>query len=501
MSRAAEIDWFGVRPANRNLRQQAIRGGAMTLAAKVAMGVLRLGSMLIFARVLAPADFGVVAMAMAVIGIGHLFRDMGLSAATVQRHEITASQVNTLFWLNSGLGGLMTLLAAISAPFLASFYADERLFGATLLLSLSFLVNSLGTQHLALLRRNLRLGLVARINVVSVLLSISIGLAMALQGFGHWSLVAVALTADCVLTIAAWLACTWRPGRPAWDPSVRAMLNFAGFLVAFSLLAYLARSLPTFLLGKLQGAAAVGVYTRAFRVTMKLAGYITEPPRIVAISVLARLQDQPERFRSYYLRGIRLMMLAAAPASAYIFLSGDDLILLLLGDQWTETGALLRWFALALVPQVLGNSTGWIYMALGRSKQMMWWGICGWTAMLIGFLIGARHGTTGFAIAYAASIFATFLPALWAGFRNTHIRLRDAFEAVWRPVIAALAALLVLLVTQGETAAWSLFLRVPVDAMVFGTAYSLIVLGALRQWPFIADILREFRQRRHGSTS
>ena len=144
--------------------------------------------MMVLARLLIPKDFGLVGMVTAATGILGLLKDAGLSAASVQRASITRAQTSTLFWINLAVGGLLATFCVGLAPALAAFYGDRRLFWVTVVSGTGFILNGAAVQHQAMLQRAMRFGMIATINIISLILSIAIGVGMAMAGgdTGRW---------------------------------------------------------------------------------------------------------------------------------------------------------------------------------------------------------------------------------------------------------------------------------------------------------------------------
>jgi len=170
-----------------DLKERTLRGGAAKVFAQGANFFLRLGSLMVLARLLDPKDFGLVGMVTAVTGVFSLFRDAGLSMATVQRTTISHKEVSTLFWLNMAVGVILGCLSLAIAPILVSFYQEPRLFYVTAVLGAGFLFNAAGVQHSALLQRQMRFVTLSVIETVALLISIAVGMGMALSGFGYWA--------------------------------------------------------------------------------------------------------------------------------------------------------------------------------------------------------------------------------------------------------------------------------------------------------------------------
>jgi O-antigen/teichoic acid export membrane protein len=140
----------------KDLKHRVIRGGVAKFCSQGTTFVVRMGSLMILARLLDPKDFGLVGMVTAVTGVFNVFRDFGLSAAAVQRTTVTKEQASTLFWINLLVGAILGLLVAAMAPFVVRFYREPRLFGVTIALATAFLFNAAGVQQSAILERQIR---------------------------------------------------------------------------------------------------------------------------------------------------------------------------------------------------------------------------------------------------------------------------------------------------------------------------------------------------------
>ena len=152
-----------------DLKEKTIRGGAARLVSQVASLVLRTGAIVVLARLLGPKDFGLVGMVTAFTGVLSLFRDFGLSAAAVQRSDITNDQHSTLFWINVLFGAVLTLVTLAAAPAIAAFYHESRRVWVATVLGTAFLFNAAGIQHSALLQRQMRFTEMAKaISMVSL---------------------------------------------------------------------------------------------------------------------------------------------------------------------------------------------------------------------------------------------------------------------------------------------------------------------------------------------
>lgn len=441
-SREQTGDAFATAHLRAGLGRRALRGGALTMAGQATRLVIQIGSTILLARLLPPADFGLVAMVVALTGLAALFGDLGLSMATVQRTEITQAQVSTLFWVNVAAGAVIAALVAALAPAIAWFYGEPRLTEITLVLAGTFLLGGIAVQHKALLQRQMRFGALVALDLLAFGGGIATALILAARGAGYWALVANPVVAAVLTAILAWTLSGWRPGLPSRGSGVRALLAFGGHLTGFNLVNYAARNLDNILIGWWWGAPALGLYDRAYKLLMLPLSQINQPMAQVLIPTLSHIQNDAERWRQAYCRAITGMMLATAPLSCFCFVFADPIIPLLLGKQWSGAVPIFRYLAIAGMAQSLCNSVGWLYISRGRSDRMLRWGLFGVTIICLSFVAGLPFGPEGVALAYSAALLALVWPCVAYACHGTPLRSTDVFRAASVPVLAAAAAAL-----------------------------------------------------------
>jgi PST family polysaccharide transporter len=426
------------------LERRSARGAAQTILGQTVNLILRLGGGALLARLLRPADFGLLAMVGAVIGILTVFGDLGLSTAAIQRPEIDQRQMSTLFWLNVALGALLSGLVVLIAPSLAWFYGDDRLISITLVLGAGFFAAGLGVQHFALLTRQMRFGVLSAIGIVSSIISLLVGISLAWLQCGYWSLVWMQLAGGVVSSSAAWMACGWRPGMATRWTAIRSMVVFGGNLTLFSALNYLARNFDNVLIGWRWGAEPLGQYARAYNLMMLPLGQINSPISSVAIPALSRLQSDPARYRNYYTRCLNMVSYIMLPAIVGMFIFSEDIVRILLGPQWSQATSVFRILTVAAFLQPLSNTAGWLYISLGRTNEMAKWGLISVPCFVCAFFVGLPWGPIGVAIAYAAACWAIMYPCLAMAVRGTPISVKDLWVATCRPLCLAILAGLVM---------------------------------------------------------
>src|SRR6266480_6665168 len=219
---------------SKDLGRFALRGGIVSVAMQYGNGALQIAAAVVLARLLAPEDFGLVAIVTVLTSFAPLLVDFGLGDATTQRNKITRGQVSSLFWLSSGIGLAVAVVVAACSPLIASLYREPRLEPIALCIAITFVLGGVSNQHLALLRRTMQFGRIAKIQVVGTLVGIAIAVVIAICGYGYWALVLRPITNSFCVAFGAWLACRWRPGFPVVDSEVKSMVRFGLHVVGFS---------------------------------------------------------------------------------------------------------------------------------------------------------------------------------------------------------------------------------------------------------------------------
>ena len=439
--------FFDTEHLKGGLKGRSIRSGAVTMSSQAVKFFLRVGSFAVLGRLLTPGEFGLVAMVTVVTEFVLLFRDMGLSTATIQRPEVSHDQVSTLFWVNVGIGAALAAIAVLLSPVLAWWNAEPDLMKITPVLAIGLVLGGLGIQHLALLKRQMRFSAIAIIEVASAAVGIGMGIISALLGAGYWSLVVMNVGMSAAVTVGVWMASGWRPGRPRLRCGVRSMLTFGRDIVAYRIVNYLGTNTDKFLLGRYWGRDVLGLYGRAYGLLMLPITQFTWPITTVALPAMSRILDEPEKYARYYARLVQLLAFVTMPLVVLLAVCSKSVILLVLGDQWVGASRIFQILAATAFIQPLSSTVGIVLLSRGLSGRLLKFGALNSSFIVLAFIIGIRWGAVGVACGYAAASYLVLLPGLWYSFRGTPVSIGTAMRAVWRAVIAsgvtALALILV----------------------------------------------------------
>jgi len=481
------------------LRGHSVRGAFVTMFVQAGTFLVGLITLAVLARLLTPSDFGLIAMVAVMTGFVGQFVDLGMSMATVQRHELNGGQVSTLFWINVLMGSAVMAVTAACAPLIAWFYAEPRLTAVTLILSTGFFFGGLTVQHQALLKRKMRFSALAGIRMSSATAGSAVAIACAWRGAGYWALVAGQLSTTLTQLALVWMGCRWRPGAPVRDSGVRPLIAFGGNLTASNVLNYIARQIDRLLIGRSFGAQPLGIYSKAALLLVMPLRQITAPVSGVAIPVLSRLQYEPERFRDFYRHGIQILVTVEMPVVVFSFVAADKLVLLLLGRQWSGAVPVFRILAPAAWMMTFNAATLWVYTSLGQVHRRLRWAGVAATVRTVTMIAALPFGIHGIAAAYSLLVCSLKFPGIAYCYRFSHLRMRDLLGVLWRPALASVGAGGLLSgVTSCVAVTASLFPQIAFEGALYGILYLSIWLALPRGRPILWGMFRLARDLRRG---
>jgi PST family polysaccharide transporter len=392
---------------------RAVSGGFVTIGAQAAKFVLNFAGAAVLARLLTPREFGLVGMVLGITGLVGLFKELGLSTATVQRETITQQQVSNLFWVNVVISGVLTAGSFGLAPLIATFYHDPRVTGIMMALSLTFLLTGSTVQHQALLTRLMRFRTLAVIEVTSMLFGFASACALANFGFGYWALVAQQLIDAATSLVLTWCTSGWRPSMPRRNSGVRPMLSFGAHLTIADFIGLLMMNSDSILVGRVFGAEPLGLYTRANVLMVRPLRQVLSPINAVLTPVLSRLQRDPERYRRSFMHVYQTLALVTISFAAMCLVLARPLVLVVLGPKWLGVIPLFAAFSVAAVSWPLGEAAGWLFQSQGRGQEQLVNHTLGGAVTLASYVIGLHWGPLGVAVLLAITSIAIRLPIVY----------------------------------------------------------------------------------------
>jgi O-antigen/teichoic acid export membrane protein len=467
--------YFNNEPAAKALGDKTTRSGMITVAGQGIRLLLQVGSTVLLARLLTPDDFGLFGMAAVVINFVTLFKDFGLSTATLQRAEIKEAQISNLFWINVLVSILIGLMIIALSEMIAAFYGRAELAAVSVALGGLVAIQGFGLQHRALIARRMEFGKLAIIAIISQLIGVSLAVVLALGGYGYWALIVLMGIPPLAEAISCCVVTAWLPLLPQMNVGTAPYLKYGSNLLGFSLVNYFSRNLDNILIGKFLGANVLGLYNMSYNMLLLPMQQINVPLSKPVLVALSRIQNDVDRYRLAYRKSLRAVATFTIPIVFFLASNPELILTTTLGEQWKASAPLF----LALTPfafvSATNVATGWVYASLGHTDRQFRMGIFSSTVMVISIIIGMQYGALGVAIAASLASCVLRVPTILYCFRYTPLGLPDFLESIKPPTLKALLALMVALAAckGGNT-----FGELPkfVELLLLGGTYWLVYL-------------------------
>ncbi len=463
---------------HQGLRQAAEGGVFWGASTQGLRQVIQLAVTAVLARYVLPEQFGLMGMASAALASVAPFNEMGMGAALVQKRDLAGGHVAAVFWAQTGASLAMGGVLALAAPLIAGFFNRDELVPLLRILSLTLPIGAAASAPQALLLRDLRFRSLAFVETGVLAVAGTTAATLAVAGWGVWSLVAQsligsALTAVCVLVLAR-----FNPLSRAVVPTLaqlRELSRFSAPLAGFQILNFVSRNVDDVLIGKFLGATALGYYSLAYRVMMYPLQKVSGTIERVFFPAFSTIQDDPQRLSRAYVKAAQFIALVTFPMMAVMMVTSPEMTRVLFGPDWAPAVPLIAILSAAGLAGSIGTTVGNIYLATGRSDQMLKWGIFATICSVASIAIGLLWGVIGVSICF--TIMSLILWPLSHHFANRLIGLSlvDLYRGLLPPaalaaVIAALIALLRVAWAPAGTAAQTAFLVVGagIAACVYG---------------------------------
>ena len=437
---AAAVESAGAAEAGGELKDRAIGGFIWLSLGNAVRAVLKAAVLAVLARLLVPADFGLLAAAGVVVWFSTIFSNLGVGPALVQRRELTARHIATGLTTSVVLGIVAGAAMYLAAPLLADAFRMPALEPVLAVMALAFPIASVAVVAEALVQRELRFGTIAGCELISYTLGYGIvGIGAAWAGAGVWALVAAELT-KTLAKAALYLWTTREPVRLGFDGrAFRELIGFGSGYTANGLSIYFATQGDNMVVGRFLGAGALGLYSRAYEIMTIPAQALGMMLDKILFPTLAAVQHDPVRLRLAYRRCTALVALSVLPLSVLTVALADQIVLVLLGPNWLGAVVPLQVLAAGMYCRVSYMVGGAVNSATGAVGQMAWRSGLYAGLVFVGALVGRYWGLPGVAAGVVIAVTVNFAMVLQLGLRMTGLRWRAALAAHRHAI--ALAAL------------------------------------------------------------
>lgn len=465
----------------------AARAGAWSALDIVARQAVQFIISVVLARLLSPADFGVMALLAFFVGFGTAVVEGGFATTLIQRQDTTREQESALFWMGLGWSVALAILLVMLGPWIADFYDQEVLEPLMWLAGAYVIVMAIGAVPIALMTRAMRFELMAKVAVLAALVSGAIAIAAALLGAGVWALGFQSLAFVVVQSGLIGFLSGWRPVARVRGTGARPLLGFSSRVGASSIVDHLYLQGFTLLVGKLHGVSALGIYNRAHATQFFASGSLAMIVRRLTLPLFSSRASDLQVLRETIRKTVQLAMLVNLPLMVGLAITSDLVIAVLFGPQWLAAAPILSVLAIAGIFLPMQMISTQLLLAVGKPDLYWRTELIKKSVGIVLILGGSTFGMMG--LAWSQVIFAIF-----AHFFNGHFAGKFADYGAFRQIrdVAGVAlacgvfaaVLLVLRPYLGQHPLLLLVLMTAIGAAIF------LVLGLL----FGISAFKEARQ-------
>lgn len=432
-------------PSSDALGQKAARGvlwsGAQIWGARAISFVI----FALLSRLLDPQAFGLVAIASLLITFVQAFQDQGLGDAIVQRERLDPEHLDTAFLVNLLISLLLTAICMAVAPLVGIFFREPQLVPIVRWLSLSFPVASLAIVQQAILRRALAFKVLALRSILATLVGGIVGVAMALLGFGVWSLIAQTLVNALIGVLVLWICSSWRPGLRLSRSRLDELFRFGFNIVGMNLLNFANQHADDVLIGYFLGPTLLGFYTIAYKFFSVMMDALTTVTNTVALPAFARLQNDLDRLRRAFYKVIHFSSLISFPAFLGVAIVAPELVAAVFGPRWALSASVLRVLVFIGILHSVFYFHNSLVIALGKPSWRLGMVLLNAVSNVIAFAIAVRWGIVAVAAAYVIRGYLLSPLEIWMVRKVAQIDVRVYFRQFILPAIGSLAMTLAVL--------------------------------------------------------
>lgn len=396
-----------------DLTRAVLSGVRWKATARIVAEVTRIAVVLVLARHLTPADYGVAGMALVVTFFGLMLTDPALGAALVQRPTIDERDRSTVFWMAAGLGALLTIVGIALSGIVADFFGEGQVKDLFVVTSLCFVVISLSVVHRALLTRQMAYRSLEIREMISVVSGGAVAIGVALAGFGPWAIVSNFVVYSLMSTILVWLLVAWRPQAAFSVESARNLSGFSVRIFSATMLSWGDQNLDNALVGRFVGAPALGAYSVAYMAMLLPVSMLGRPLHQALSPAFSRIQGDKDRLERAWLRSKRLSVAVVSPGLLALIVVAPDFVHVLFGEQWDDAIVPLQLLCVGGIADSVATLNWSVLQARGEAATLLRLTLVSAGVTWGAFIGGLHWGIVGVAASYAVAKWLLVVPTTW----------------------------------------------------------------------------------------
>nr|QNO41761.1 lipid II flippase MurJ [Methanosarcinales archaeon ANME-2c ERB4]QNO42739.1 lipid II flippase MurJ [Methanosarcinales archaeon ANME-2c ERB4] len=456
------------------LAKKAAYGIAWVTLSSILIRVFNFATKIILARLLAPADFGLLAIGLLAINSMGLLRDLGFGAALIyKKDDSDHTAANTAFMLLPIIASVLFVLAYLSAPYVAMFFDTAAVEPIVRVLALTFIISSFGTVPSMLLEKELEFKKKVLPETVPVAGYACVTIGLALHGYGVWSLVYGQIVSAVLMAVLIWVVSDWRPTFKFDRGVARELFGYGKHILGASVVIFLITNIDDAIIGRMLGMEALGFYTMAYTISNLPATQITHLVSRVMFPAYSKLQDDRDALRRAYLKTLKYVSMLSIPAAFGIFVIAPDFVSVVLGVKWMPAVPALQVLCFFGLSRSIAATTGSIFQATGRPEILLKTSFIQLIVMvLLIYPLVIRYGIVGVGLAVTIPIFIQAIVQVYIVHRILHMNFKDVYITMFPTCLSSIIMTICLLLLKNKV--YGLFHICSVNALILSVLTGII---------------------------
>jgi len=451
--------------------------------------ICQLLGLVVFARYLTPHEIGLMSLTLVVVNFVNILRDMGSSAAIIQKDEIDETFKSSVFIMNVVVGFTLAFLFYASAHFISTFFEQKKLEYTIKLITLSFIFNGITSVHLALLERGSMFKKIAFVESLSSISSLIIGICFAINSYGVYSLVSQTLSFSIFTSISFYILSGWKPSFSFNINNIRSIFKFSSNLVFFNFINYFSRNSDQLIIGKFFSSSILGEYSLAYRVMLFPVQNITSVLTRSLYPILSRLQSSPSDSFRIYLKTIKAISLIVPAMMLGLSAVSNEFVILFFGNQWNTLPKLLTWLSIVGVLQAMVSTTGSVFMSRGRTDLLFYISVFNAVLQIGSFIVGAFYDIETLARLYLLANIIMFVPNMIMAIKILNGSIIELIVCIYKPFLCSIAMFFIIMASGWALSLFNLSLLCLFIAKV-SVGFTAYIILLIMIEPFLLQKIR-----------
>ena len=417
-------------PVSESLGHKASKGAVWASVDKFGTMGLQFAVNLILARILSPADFGMIGMLAIFIAVSQTLIDSGFASALIQKKTPTQTDFSTIFYWNIAFSSLLYLILYVAAPYIARFYSMPMLSEVLRVVALNLVITGALAIQRTRLQKDLAFKTICVVNIGSYICGGVLAVCMAYHGWGVWSLVWMQLVYGLASVILLAIITGWKPTFVFSRSSLKELFGFGGFIMAANILQTICQNLQGLIIGKRFSATQMGYFSQAYKLDQISSYSIPQVIVQVMYPVYSSVQDDRKRLNDIVILSMRVISFIIFPILSTLIIVAEPLIQFLYGDKWIPCVPYFRILCLGGFFVCLQNINFYAVAAVGKSKALFKWSFYKWGFLLIALLIGMNFGMYGILCGMVLSSINIFIANAYLAAKHTGLSISQQLKSL-----------------------------------------------------------------------